>query len=482
LEKTTSTADPIVSALYINVRELLLVQWPAPRQEPKCLSLEAMQPDIDRLITSLAFYYTDQSCMFLHTDDLESEGQIALVNVIAKGWLLRARSREEFFRILKTAVANRLRSLVQQHRFTQKRTGIKPPPKHERRINFESHKPNEISLDDPNAHLQVSDHELGQHEDDYDSKQLAHDISERCDWFTRAVFKQLTEPDLDTLNLARLDACRGKPADRVKITITNVHRALAAGPLITPELFEKAVLCIQSITRKLLAMTPEDERYDLAVARLAQIFGLQVPKSTKPMVVRRMFTVCARDNWQRVDPEVEELLATVGAVAPRFNKESMSCLGVLYQKGHKVCESCGVKVSCATQAANLGLTEITLPPKLLGAKLNRVPTILPTTRRNEPPSTSNLRDMAIVDYLFGHFNRVTHQGETYFQPSDFKDKQKMLFCIGERCIPFRLRFCGPSPEMKKRLVSVNKGYYASDTLSANEVIALINEHAKMAYA
>lgn len=494
MERTTSTAkprtaQPILEALFINVHELLLVQWPAPNTapeptplQPPRLSLTAMQPDIDRLITSLAFHYTDQSCMFLHTDDLESEGQIALVNVITKGWLIRAKSREEFFRILKTAVANRFRSLVQQHRFTQKRTGIKPPPKHERRISFESNKPNEISLDDPDSHLQVSDHELGQHEDDYDTKQLVQDISERCDWFVKAVFQQLIEPDLDTLNLAWLDAHRGKTPDRVKVSITNVHRALAADPLITPDLFEKAVLCIQNITRKLRAMNPEDEKYDMAVTRLAALFGLQVPKSTKPMVIRRMFTVCARDNWQLINPEVEELLGTVGAVAPRFNKDTMSCLGVLYQKGHKVCESCGVKVSCAAQAANVGLTEITLPPKLLGAKLNRVPIILPNTRRNEPPTTSNLRDMAIVDYLFGHFHRVTHQGETYFQPKDFTDKQKLLFCIGERCIPFRLRFCGPSAELKKKLVCVNKGYYISNALAASAVIELINEHAKTAYA
>jgi len=488
----TITNDPLLSALWVDPKQLLVVTYRPPVPlSAKGLSLEAMEADIKKLITTVAFKFTDPSCVLLHTEDLESEGRCALVNVLNKGWLTRAKTREEFFKVLKTSIANRLRSLLQQQRFTQKRTGIKPPPRHERQPNFESYKPSEISLDDPDAHLQVADaqalerprcDDIAEH---LDTEELTAKINERCSWFEQAVFKQLSEPDLATLCEAQLDAMRGKQADRVKVIITNAHRALSAGDYAGMlDLFEKAVLKIQKITLSIMEPTNEDKSFRDAVERLAEIFHLQVPPNVRPMVLRRMFTICARDNWQRVNTEVEDLLTVVGAAVPKFNRDAMQCLGVLYQKGHRICESCGVKVSCATQSANLGLTEVTIPPKLLGAKLNRVPIILPNTNRVGPPPTANIRDMEILSYLCNksYFRQVTHQGETYYQPVDFTDKQKLLFCVGSRSIPFRLRFCNPSTALRKKLICVNKSYYVPDTATAADVISWINEHAKMAYA
>jgi len=435
-----------------------------------------MQSDIDRLIASLAYHFTDTSCVFLHTDELESEGRCTLVNVINKGWLSRSKSRAEFFRVLKTSVANRFRSILQQHRFTQKRTGLKPPPRHERQINFASHKPNETSLDDPNAHLQVSDLEFVNDGEDIDSKELLACIMVHCNYIERAVLGQLIEPDYAALKEAEFDARRGKPHNRIRIRITNHHRVLAGDGLINREQFEKAVLRIQALTRKIREMNSDTEKYLAAIERLAEIFHLQVPPGQKPMLLRRMFTICARDNWTLVNAEVEDLLATVGAIPPKFNKSTMDCFGILYQQGHRICESCGVKVSCATQAANAGLTEITLPPKLLGSLLTRIPILLPNpdTNQNEVPPTSNLRDMEIVDYLFANFKRVTSSGETYFQA--LNDNKKMLMCLGERSIPFRLRFVNPTTEIKKQLIFVNKGYYVPEDLSADQAIQLINAH------
>lgn len=472
-------SDPLFSAMRVDPHYLVLIKLPAP----KLLKLEELQDDIDKVIKSQAFHFTDQSCVFLHTDELEDEGRVALANVLRKGWLERARDRAEFFRIFKSAVANQFRSILQKHRYTQKRTGIKPPPRHERKICFESRKPNEISLNDPNGHLQVSDFKVTSEDvaEEIDVKQLAHKIKERCCWFERAVFEQLVEPDLDALLLAQVDGMRGKRSDRIEIQITNLHRAAASWPYVMPEIFEKAVLEIQRITKLVMEPNLEDERYQAAVARLAELFNLQITKSAKPMLLRRMLTICARDNWTLVTPEVEELLSTVGAAVPKFNKDSMQCLGVLYQKGHKICESCGVSVSCAVQSNNVGLTEVIIPPKLLASKLTRIPIILPNLRRNALPPTSNLRDMEVVQFLWDNFKSVTHQGETYFQPKDFTDKQKLMFCIGTRSIPFRLRFVNPSMSLRKKLALVNKCYYAPSSMSAADLIALIDEHAKMAY-
>ena len=444
------------------------------------LRLEDMQSDIDRLAASVARNYTDESCVFLHTDELEAECKAHLVNVLEKDWLRRAKTRVDFFRVLKTAMNNRMRSLVQQYRFTQKRTGIKPPPKHERRIDFNSHKPNEISLDDPDAHLQVGEDERGIHEDDMDTQELIKEISARLRGVPRTVFQELTNPCEATFSIAWMDAYRGlQNFDRMKVRITHAH--MAEGLDMELEAFEKAVLTIQQVTMRLREMNPEDTRYDAMMAQLSEVFNVQVPKNLSAMHVRRMFTIAARDNWQKVTPEVEEMLGELGAVAPKFDKDSMRCHGVLFQRGHKICEACGVKVSCAAQAANLGLGEITIHPKLLGAKLRRTPYILPSPT-SAPPLTTTERDQTIVDYLFRNFKRVTHQGELYFQPKDFGDKAKLIFCVGQSTIPLRLRFCKPNPFLKRKLVYVNKGYYVTETMPAEEVIELINEHARFAYA
>ena len=450
------------------------------------LRLEDMQSDIDRLAASVARNYTDESCVFLHTDELEAECRLQLVNVIVKDWLSRAKTRAVFFRVLKTAMTNRMRSLVQQYRFTQKRTGIKPPPKHERRLDFKSYKPNEISLDDPDAHLQVGEDERGIHEDDMDARELLRTINEHLPENVdenglplRAVLQELHTPSHTSFVFAQLDAHRGlKNYDRMKVRITNAHRAAALN--ISLEVFEKAVLIIQQVTMRLREMNPDDIRYDAIMAKLSETFNVQVPKNLSPMNVRRLFTVAARVNWQRINPEIEGMLSEVGAVVPKFDKDSMRCHGVLYLQGHKTCEMCGVKVSCAAQANNVGLGQITLHPKLLGAKLQRTPYIVPGPIVG-PPATTTERERVIVDYLFRNYRRVTHQGELYFQPKDFGDKAKLIFCVGLSTIPLRLRFCKPNPLLKRKLTYVNKGYYSPETATAEAVISLINEHVRSAY-
>ena len=475
------TYDPFLAALAeLDVRHVIARVNVTVTFEVSELRLEDMQEDINRLAHSVALRYTDESCVFLHTDELVGECQAVLANVIYKQWLSRARSRGVFFRVLKSSMCNRMRSVVQQYRFTQKRTGIKPPPKHQRNVDFKSYKPNEISLDDPDSHLQVGEDERGVHENDLDAKELLREIREHTLRGFRPVLDELLNPCPEALNIAQLDAYRGlKNYDRMKVRITHAHMAEAIGWEL--EWFEKAVLHIQQVTTRLREMNPEDQRYDEILTMLSEAFSVQVPRTQSPMIVRRMFTIAARDNWQKVTPEVEEALGELGAVAPKFDKDSMRCHGVLYLRGHKICESCGVKVSCAAQAANIGLGEITIHPKLLGAKLTRTPFIMASPSAASPITTTE-REQNIVDYLFRNFKRVTHQGELYFQPKDFTDKAKLIFSIGESAIPLRLRFCKPNPLIKKKLVYVNKGYYAPDTMPAETVIELINQHASFAYA
>jgi hypothetical protein len=107
--------------------------------------------------------------------------------------------------------------------------------------------------------------------------------------------------------------------------------------------------------------------------------------------------------------------------------------------------------------------------------------LLPAPRGGLPP-TSTLRDMEIVDFLFKHFKRVTHQGEIFLQPLEAKDKQQTLFCLGKSTVPLRVRFVNPVPELRSRLTAAGKSFFAPQTATAQEVIGLANLHATKAYA
>lgn len=438
---------------------------------------EEMDADIRRLVVSIAVKYTDQSCVFLHQDEIEAECWAKLVKAQPEGAARCGASRAKFFGYIKTALMNHVRSLVQRHRFTRKRTGVTPPPKGATVCDFKSYKPHETSLDDPDACLQVgeeSDESL-----EY-VNELTSDILNHCNPLQKLVFAQLTEPNAAALNLAILDSNRGKHPDKVRIHVTRAHMADGLG--LTLEIFEKTVLEVQRVTQHVKDMPMEDQAYDTTLTNLAQVFGLQIPKSTPPVVVRRLLTIAARDNWQKVDAAVEGMLHAVGAVAPKFNRSTMSCFGILYQRGHRICEACGLKDSCKIQAANIGLGEITLSPKLLGARANRTPYLVPVPAKNVPMVAANPRDMEIIEYLNANFRKVTNNDEIYFQPLDFQDKQKLLFCVGTKLIPLRLRFCSPAPVLRAELNQDGKQYLVPDSLSSEDVIDLIGEHAKSAYA
>lgn len=474
----TSTLDYLtLPRAYLSAVISLRVDfYPGPPVKV-ALRLEDMQSDLDRMIASAATHFVDQSCVMLHRDELEAEGRMAIRNVLIKDWLTRARNRVEFFKIAKTAVMNRIRSLVQQHRFTQKRTGRKPPNRNEP-LSWESHRPNEVSLDDPDAHLQVGE---AYTEAEIDAVELEKEIRLRLEGLPLFVFDAMLELPLTALKLAELDAYRGRRAQRCRIRITeqNIAEALQ----IPVELYRKAVLQVQNVTRQVRSMNPELQDYEFTVEHLSSVFGVQVPKSMPTMLVRRLFTIAAWNQVEKVTPEVSDKLEMIGAKVPKWNGSTVSCFGILYNEGNKTCESCGVKESCASEAANAGLGTIVYSHRALGARAQRTAYILPNAQaRSEPPVTSSWRDSEIADYLHRNFARVSHQSETYYRPKDFKDKSKLLFCIGARTIPFRLRFCNPSQKLRPRLEKRGRMYYAPASGSAEEVIALIDEHVRNAYA
>jgi hypothetical protein len=118
---------------------------------------------------------------------------------------------------------------------------------------------------------------------------------------------------------------------------------------------------------------------DAAVRRLELLFGLQIPRTADALTVKRLLTLAARVNYEKITPEISDTLKTVGAPVPVLeNTGNLRCFGVVFQRNHSICLRCGLREACAVESANYGLSTITLSPKLVNAKgLVRVAAVNP---------------------------------------------------------------------------------------------------------
>ena len=120
---------------------------------------EEVQLDIKRLIASIAEKYEDRTCVMLHADEIAGECWKKLAAVVDRG-LHRSLPRQpnptraEWFAFFKTVLNNHAFGCVTRHRGTAKRTGNSKTDD-----GTFGAKPVEISIDDPDGHLQVSDPE-----------------------------------------------------------------------------------------------------------------------------------------------------------------------------------------------------------------------------------------------------------------------------------------------------------------------------------
>jgi hypothetical protein len=451
--------------------------------------LDEMMPDIERLLASVAQRYSDRTTPHLHFDEIVAEGRLKLAELIDRGHLDQQPTRTAFFKFLKASVNNQARSRVQKYRYTEKRTGVKPPPRDQRNVCSspepdedgaapEYHKNVELSLDDPDLNIQVPDegclHGGGMDE-------VLEDYESRLSEVEKLIFRQLAEPNELARCFATVDSYFNRKPGRVTVKIKNHH--LAQGIGLSPELFEEAVLSIRAKIKAYRSMNEteqqEQSRYNATVAQLKEVFGLQIPAVADEMLVRRLLTLAARDQYSKVNAQVAEMLEFVGARAPRIHGDMLSCYGVLYQKNHRICNSCGLRFSCATEAANVGLSKIVISPKLLGARQMRIPAILPAHNPTAMAAASS-DDVQLITYLDEHFKKSTKKGKTYYGHLESKS-QKHLFCLGDKLVPLTLRFCTPSDELKKKLVCGSKVWSAPPDSTYEQLVALIEQHAKDTY-
>lgn len=457
--------------------------------------LDEMMEDIERVIASVAQKYCDTTTPHLAFDELVSEGRLKLAELITKGELNRQYNRVNFFKFFATAVNNQARSRVQKYRFTEKRTGVKPPPREDRfkkpegaSVDHEDdehlptpeyHKNVELSLDDPNNHLQVQHQSI---EDEADTRQLEEEYEAILDDVEILVFRQLHKPNAKTCAYALEDAYRKEVGKPLRVTIRSEHRARGIGMDVRD--FENVVLTVR---RKILAyrnMTEDQQdkasRRNALIATLSQIFNVQIPPGLDDMVVRRLFTMAAIDQYDekvKSSPDVAEMLVEIGAKPPRMIGNRMACYGVLYQKNCRKCNTCDLRHSCAVEASNVGLSKISISPKLLGSRGQRIPAFLP--RMGTADSRISTADEAeILAHLDETFEKVERDGSvTYYHVVGQSRKKRNLFSI-EQASPLRLRFWNPSEALRKKLVGKQKAWRAPEDAALHEIIELIEQHAK----
>jgi len=477
------------SSLRLTDRNFRLVLYQAPNLRPPVL--DEMMPDCERLIHSVAQIYSDQSSPHLQFEEMVGEGRLKLAEIIDKGHVMKQPTRSNFFKFFKASLQNHAKSRVQKYRFTEKRTGVKPPPRKERfavtlpGVTSEEeekqrpayHKQVELSLDDTDLHLQVADTS----DDEAELREVAEDYEVLLGEVEKVVFRQLYWPNEKARCIAFVDAHFQRMSGKFSVKIKHSH--LAEGLEISLELFEETVLRIKKKIAAYQAMTDAEQldkaRQSAVISQLKSVFGVQIPPTADSMLIRRLFTLAARDQHTKVNQQVAEMLEIIGAKVPRLHKDMISCYGVLYTAYDRRCQSCGLKKSCFVEASNLGLTKITLSPLLLGSRQQRSPVILPTIEGEETPGAASYDEAEILSYLDEYFKRFKRGDTIYYgHPTEDADKQVLLFCLGAQTSPLVIRFCSPSESLKKKLVAKGKSWFAPDNTPTAAITALIDQHAK----
>jgi hypothetical protein len=511
-DPNTVTFDLAIDWAYYRFRVELFPSQP--------LTYDEVRTDCDSVVASVARQYTDQSCVELHYEDLISEGNRKITECINKGVFERfSGRRSELFRWIKTCVNNHIKGLVHRYRGTYKRTGLRPPAKGETNWGFRP-KP-EVSLDDPEANIRLPHH----HEPRFSNfPSLKADMAVILNPVEFLVFRQLVEPDDAALTFAMQDAYRGRRGyGELRVRVTSEHMACALG------LAQDQFLQVQaSVQRKVKDYMSDPKSADVArnaaVTSLEKTFRLHIPRSVEPVVVRRLLTLAARANPELVDQKVATLLESAGAKVPKFDAGgNLNCFGVLYQRENRVCASCGLRESCAIEAANYGLGEVTLSPKLLGAKgsartatftdspaeaieaMGAAP-LAPPPPRAEPLTETPLeeasashsrvyrkavpqtqREDEIEAHLYDQFRPMMFTDDLYFKHRVEREDRKSRHCFWLGRVDnlpgghFALRFCKPSDALKDRLLHHDVSYYLPPDCSIEEAIRLIDQHADEAF-
>jgi hypothetical protein len=516
-KKMPDSIDGWIKTLQPEQRKFFCI-FSDPRLRPPIL--EEMWEDIKSVISNIASRYTDTGCVELHYDELCNKGLHKLAKLVHDGILHRLPNRREFFAFFRTAVNNHIQGQVQRHRLTQKRTGIKPPPKTASgwpAPNAGPTKPIEISLNDEDAHLQVGDMQA---KDDDINTLTAMDMEVILTPIEFLVYKQMVETNDAAKLLAEIDGYRGlSAAEGNKLVLHAQHKAEGLGLGMALELYRQLEEQVMVKFRKYWDMKEiEDSEFNQALAYLEAVFVVKAPRFFDPIVYRRLFTILAAKHYQKVleNPTTVEMLKKVGAKIPNVTSSVMVCRGVLYDKNDRTCNACQISTACQAEAANYGLGAVTISPKLLHPKHIRVarlaaeppvagpavvtrsrPQVVTVPDAAEPKvqvvvdHTYDARGREIMIYLRENFKVIhidrEHRKEVAFchkekPPSASNGAKIILSVVDKGDGQFHLRFSVPAEELQPKLDQRRKGvFYLPDASTGKDAVGLINLHAKLSF-
>lgn len=458
-----------LSAFVPNPRRVNLIFSDAKHRPP---ILEEMQDDIDGLAHKLSVKYTDQSCVQLHYDELVADCAYKLAKVIDRGDVERLPNRHEFFKYIKTVFNNHVKSQVGRWRLTRKRGGQRRNEDgDDTHVSLHPVKNSDVHTDDPDQHMQLADPASLWR----DASSFIEDISCYLTPIEQMILREFDEPGARTLAHATIDASVGRKIGE-QPTLKIEFKHYAAGLGLELEVFKSVLARLGSKVKQLRMNDLNDQpiEWNLAVSRLEELFEVQIPESLEKPVIRRLLTLAAVDQFNKVgaNPQAKADLQTIGAKVPELkSNRTLSCFGVLYQRNNRACAACQLKQACGAEAANYGLEDITLSPRLLGAKQVRVPVIV-SASPEELACLSSPRDEEIFYWLRSNLELQLGEGEIIFRHKD----TRLTAAVVELCESFKLRVVKPSAEVKAALKKAGPSYYLPEDMSAQLAISTLGEH------
>jgi len=389
----------------------------------------------------------------LNFDDINAELWIRVTKCDKLNSMYPAR-RAEFFRYAKTVVNNRARTLVQQHLMTRKRAG-------DFQVNG---KMTHVTLDDPECASRI-EFSTADSSDSVLPEGWLDDIATLSP-VERMVLRQVTEPSETSLMLAQ----HLTRSSRRSVEVKNEHHAMALGMSL-----EEFLRVLQGTRTKIMAYknADEDVEYNKALATLEDAFKIHVPQHLERSVVKRLLTLAARDNYRVLTdaPELAAAMRVIGARMPESMGGTLRCYGVLYHPKERSCAACGLRVACATEAANIGLGKISLSSSLVGVS-SRVPQIVPRADANTP-AFSSARDELVWAWLSEHLTCTTTRSEFTFKA----DGKHALFVVD-----MQGHVCFVDPASTDGLSEREGRWYLPDAVTLDDAIELINSHVTATYA
>ena len=454
--------------------------------------IDEMMPDIIRLMHKTARSYTDNTCYALRFEDLVSEQMVKLTKLLQpkKGTNKNAieviPNRHEAFRFLATCLKNQVRGLVIKHRQTKKRT-IQSSGDED--AFSERTKHCEISIDSEEAGIQIQD--LVEAESG-GAETFIRDLSPLLSPLELMVIKDINEPSKETLCWMMLDHSLGRLRNESikKYKLKFSHHAKGLG--IPLDLFKQTV---KKIGEKITMMRQQEQDsnepiWNAAVTRLEEFFMVQIPRSMERVIVKRLFTIAARDQFQRWQdkPEVRDDLVTIGAQLPQSRAGLVVCYGVLYEKQHKVCRACSLYESCGKEAANIGLGEITIHPRLLNNRQIRVPIISASVVQNTSFQLEP-KYAAVYNWVRDHFTFIEDDnGKIKFKRPGVAGTNATALAVTATKKPFSMILHSvedpalTSCELLKRVGESDDFEIVLNDSTTDQLLAILSTHLSASYA